>query len=200
MSRLNRPIPLVILAFSVLVGTLIPRSIAAKDLARAETSRASKNVAVNSDPTSLLNSDPNHLSAVEALKRIRREEEESIEGNGFTYRPGDRRDPFMSPQDILKANMSGRICEGEGMECWFIQDVTIIGVLQKGTGAVALVIGPDGYGTTLHEGDILYDGQVRRIDSRGGSVVFRQKIDDPTRIKPFRDVHKGLNLKKEGRS
>ena len=144
--------------------------------------------------------DPNHLSAIKALEQIRRDEESSSEGTTFTYDPGDRRDPFLSPQDVLAAQMSGNVCEGEGMECWLIQDVTVIGVLQRRTGPVALVIGPDGYGTTLHEGDKLYDGDVRRIDPETGLVVFRQKINDPTRIKPFRDVEKGLNLTKEGRS
>jgi hypothetical protein len=145
-------------------------------------------------------SDPNHLSAVKALEQIRRDEESSSEGNSFTYDPGDRRDPFLSPQDILQAQMSGQICQGEGMECWLIQDVTVIGVLHRPGGNVALVIGPDGYGTTLHEGDRLYDVEVRRIDPETGLVVFRQRINDPTRIKPFRDVEKGLSMTKEGRS
>lgn len=144
--------------------------------------------------------DPNHVSAIKALEQIKRDEENSSEGNTFTYDPGDRRDPFLSPQDILAAQMSGQVCKGEGMECWLIQDVTIIGVLTRKNGNVALVIGPDGYGTTLHEGDKLYDGEVRKIDPVSGLVVFRQKISDPTRIKPFRDVEKGLNLNKEGRS
>jgi len=144
--------------------------------------------------------DPNHMSAVEALEQIRRDEEASAVGSTFTYDPGDRRDPFLSPQDILAAQMTGQVCLGDGIECWLIQDVTVIGVLARGRGAVALVIGPDGYGTTLQEGDRLYDGEVRRIDPDSGLVVFRQKVSDPTRIKPFRDVEKGLNLDKEGRS
>ena len=144
--------------------------------------------------------DPNHISAIKALEQIRRDELNSSEGSAFTYDPGDRRDPFLSPQDIMAAQMSGQVCKGEGMECWLIQDVTVIGVLNRRNGNVALVIGPDGYGTTLHEGDKLYDGEVRRIDPESGLVVFRQKINDPTRIKPFRDVEKGLNLNKEGRS
>ena len=148
----------------------------------------------------VIENDPNHLSAVKALEQIKRDEETSSEGNTFTYDPGDRRDPFLSPQDILAAQMSGQVCQGEGMECWLIQDVTVIGVLTRKTGNVALVIGPDGYGTTLREGDKLYDGEVRKIDPESGLVVFRQRISDPTRIKPFRDVEKGLDLKKEGRS
>ncbi len=147
-----------------------------------------------------LAADPNHLSAVKALEQIRRDEENSSEGSSFSYEPGDRRDPFMSPHDVLQAQMSTQVCDGEGMECWLIQDVTVIGVLARKNGNVALVIGPDGYGTTLREGDRLYDGEVRHIDPEAGLVVFRQKINDPTRIKPFRDVEKSLNLNKEGRS
>jgi hypothetical protein len=144
--------------------------------------------------------DPNHLSAVEALEKIRREENESAEGKIFSYDAGDRRDPFLSPIDVLKAQMSSQVCDGEGMECWLIQDVSVIGVLTRPGGNVALVIGPDGYGTTLRIGDKLYDGEVRRIDPITGLVVFRQRLNDPTRIKPFRDIEKGLNLKMEGRS
>ncbi len=150
--------------------------------------------------TNPIAADPNHLSAVKALEQIRRDEENSSEGSSFSYEPGDRRDPFMSPHDVLQAQMSTQVCEGEGMECWLIQDVTVIGVLARRNGNVALVIGPDGYGTTLREGDRLYDGEVRHIDPEAGLVVFRQKINDPTRIKPFRDVEKSLNLNKEGRS
>ncbi|MFQ5701759.1 MAG: hypothetical protein ACE5HU_07950 [Acidobacteriota bacterium] len=206
----HRPGPLLLLALTLLVGLLIPRSLDAVETAKAKSGESAKNdqkatrknasSKATKDRTALLDPDPNHLSAVEALEQIRRAEEESVEGSGFTYRPGNRRDPFMSPQDILKAQMSGRTCAGDGMECWLIQDVTVIGVLQRNAGNVALVIGPDGYGTTLHEGDRLYDGVVRRIDSRGGLVVFRQSVDDPARIKPYRDVEKGLNLHKEGRS
>ena len=144
--------------------------------------------------------DPNHLSAIKALEQIRRDELTSQEGSVFSYDPGDRRDPFLSPQDILQRQIDGQSCQGEGMECWMIQDVTVIGVLARRSGDVALVIGPDGYGTTLKEGDRLYDGEVRRIDTQSGLVVFRQKVNDPTRIKPFRDIEKGLNLNKEGRS
>ena len=151
-------------------------------------------------PLTVIAQDPNHLTAVKALEQIRRDEEASSEGTTFTYDPGDRRDPFLSPQDILQAELSGQVCQGEGMECWLIQDVTVIGVLTRRGGNVALVIGPDGYGATLHEGDRLYDGEVRRIDPETGLVIFRQKINDPTRIKPFRDIEKGLDLKKEGRS
>jgi len=177
--------------------SVVPASTGAASQAPAEGASATPG---DTGSLTVIASDPNHLSAVKALEQIRLDEQASAEGNSFSYDPGDRRDPFLSPQDVLQAQMAGQICQGEGMECWLIQEVTIIGVLHRASGDVALVIGPDGYGTTLHEGDTLYDGEVRSINSETGLVVFRQKINDPSRIKPFRDVEKGLNLMKEGRS
>jgi len=216
MRQLN-PGPLSLLAALLLALLVVPSTVAQESPAEAEAKdQAEKAAAAGKEPAKDPNAadarrtpgvnpaqiptnDPDHISAVKALEQIRREEEMSVEGT-FSYRPGNRRDPFLSPHDILQAEITGRVCEGEGMECWLIQDVTVIGVLSRKTGNVALVIGPDGYGTTLREGDRLYDGEVRRIDSDTGHVVFRQKVNDPTRIKPFRDIEKGLDLDKEGRS
>lgn len=217
MRQLN-PGPLTALAALLLAALVMPAPLAQESPAEAEAKEQAKKARAvgtvqgaqkeqkpapakpqSSDP-SIPTNDPDHVSAVKALEQIRREEEQSAEGGSFSYRPGNRRDPFLSPHDILQAEITGRVCEGEGMECWLIQDVVVIGVLARKSGNVALVIGPDGYGTTLREGDRLYDGEVRRIDPDTGHVVFRQKVNDPTRIKPFRDIEKGLDLDKEGRS
>lgn len=215
MRQLN-PGPLSLLAALLLALLAVPASLAQESPAEAEAkdkaqqagtagagaAKGTKKTDPNApaaDRSKIPTSDPDHISAVKALEQIRREEEMSADGT-FSYRPGNRRDPFLSPHDILQAEITGRVCEGEGMECWLIQDITVIGVLARKSGNVALVIGPDGYGTTLREGDRLYDGEVRRIDSETGHVVFRQKVNDPTRIKPFRDIEKGLDLDKEGRS
>ncbi len=214
MRQLN-PGPLSLLAALLLAALMVPAPLAQESPAEAEakeqaektqdggTAEGAEKKPAPAKPqgggTAIPTNDPDHISAVKALEQIRREEEMSVEGS-FSYRPGNRRDPFLSPHDILQAEITGRVCEGEGMQCWLIQDITVIGVLSRKSGNVALVIGPDGYGTTLREGDRLYDGEVRRIDSDTGHVVFRQKVNDPTRIKPFRDIEKGLDLDKEGRS
>ena len=41
-------------------------------------------------------------------------------------------------------------------------------------------------------GDSVFDGTIIGIDPRLGLVTFRQEIDDPRRIKPYRDVKKSL--------
>jgi Tfp pilus assembly protein PilP len=131
------------------------------------------------------------------LENVQKQEEAAASGKGLTYDPGDRRDPFVSPAEAMKANEVGQ-CEGEGMECWLIAEVQLAGVLQRRSGNVALVVGPEGYGGTLKPGDKLYDGEVLSVDAATGTVVFRQKVNDPTRIKPYRDIEKKLNVTREG--
>jgi hypothetical protein len=43
----------------------------------------------------------------------------------------------------------------------------------------------------LKEGDQLYDGDVVSINR--AEVVFKQIVQDPTALKPFREVVKSLN-------
>ena len=43
----------------------------------------------------------------------------------------------------------------------------------------------------LREGDQLYDGDVVSINR--SEVVFKQIVQDPTALKPFREVVKSLN-------
>ena len=57
---------------------------------------------------------------------------------------------------------------------------------------VALVIGSDNKGYFLRVGDNVFDGAVIAVDSRLGTVTFRQQVDDPRRIKPYQDVVKRL--------
>jgi Tfp pilus assembly protein PilP len=131
------------------------------------------------------------------LEDVHKQEEVSASGKGLTYDPGDRRDPFISPSEANKIEDVGK-CEGEGVECWLITEVNLVGMLARRSGGVALVIGPEGYGASLKAGDKLYDGEVLRVDASTGTVVFRQKVNDPTRIKPYRDIEKKLNTTREG--
>jgi len=148
--------------------------------------------AASAPPASATPSDGNKV-----LDDVHQQEEASASGKGLTYDPGDRRDPFVSPAEANKAEDLGK-CEGEGMECWLITEIDLVGVLARRSGGVALVIGPEGYGASLKAGDKLYDGEVLRVDASTGTVVFRQKLNDPTRIKPYRDIEKKLNATREG--
>jgi hypothetical protein len=52
--------------------------------------------------------------------------------------------------------------------------------------------GTDGLGYSLTEGTELYDGKVLTIDEGDGKVVFRQNVNDPNLIKPYRDIERRL--------
>jgi hypothetical protein len=53
-----------------------------------------------------------------------------------------------------------------------------------------MISGPDNKGYMLKVGDKVADGEVIRITP--SSVVFRQEVNDPTRIERFREVVKEL--------
>jgi len=131
------------------------------------------------------------------LQDVQQKEEDSITGRGLTYDPQGRRDPFISPSEAQEQEFAGD-CEGEGYECWLIAEVSLVGVMGRRSGGVALVVGPDGYGASLKAGDKLYDGEVLSVSSATGTVVFRQRVNDPTRIKPYRDIEKKLSTREGG--
>ena len=53
-----------------------------------------------------------------------------------------------------------------------------------------MVNGPDNKGYSLRVGTKVLDGEVIRITQ--SSVVFRQEVNDPTRIERYREVVKDL--------
>ena len=74
-----------------------------------------------------------------------------------------------------------------------VAELDLAGVVQDGVnGDVAMFIGSDNKGYFLRIGDDVYDGRVITVDPRRGAVTFRQEVDDPRLIKPFRDVVKRL--------
>jgi hypothetical protein len=60
------------------------------------------------------------------------------------------------------------------------------------SGYVAQVRGTDNKSYLIRGGDLLYDGEVTRVGPN--EVVFRQNINDPQSVKPFREVTKQLNV------
>ena len=198
--------PMSILAIAVIAGTAAMTLVAARvpddantpqgrGPARARQAAAAAKAAQSGATAAPAAAPPPEGSRV--LEDVHKQEEASASGKGLTYDPGDRRDPFISPAEANKASDTGK-CEGEGMECWLITEVNLVGVLSRKSGGVALVIGPEGYGGSLRAGDKLYDGEVLRVEASTGTVVFRQKISDPTRIKPYRDIEKKLTTSREG--
>ncbi len=137
--------------------------------------------------TSDLSGDDSDLGNID---QILEGEEEVLSGGGYTYDPGNRRDPFKSlltKPDRLEL----RGPRPEGIPGLLIDEVDLTGIFKTNRGYVAQVKAANqNKSYLLREGDQLYDGDV--VSIRRSEVVFKQIVQDPTALKPFREVVKTL--------
>ncbi len=125
------------------------------------------------------------------IDEILQGEEEVLSGSGFSYDPGNRRDPFKS---LLAAPDRPEIRgpRPEGVPGLLIDEIDLKGIFHTSKGFVAQVSASNQKKSyLLKEGDQLYDGDVVSINKN--EVVFKQVVQDPTALKPFREVVKSLN-------
>ncbi len=118
-------------------------------------------------------------------------EEEVLSGGSFSYDPGNRRDPFKS---LLAApdRPEFRGPRPEGIPGLLIDEIDLTGIFRTSKGYVAQVVAANQKKSyLLKEGDQLYDGDVVSINKN--EVVFKQIVQDPTALKPFREVVKSLS-------
>ena len=125
------------------------------------------------------------------IDEILQGEEEVLSGSGFSYDPGNRRDPFKS----LLAGPDRPEIRGprpEGVPGLLIDEIDLRGIFHTSKGFVAQVVAAKQKKSyLLKEGDQLFDGDVVSINKN--EVVFKQVVQDPTALKPFREVVKSLN-------
>ncbi|MFP5284820.1 MAG: hypothetical protein ACLGI9_03690 [Thermoanaerobaculia bacterium] len=115
-------------------------------------------------------------------------EEEVLSGSGgFTYDPGNRRDPFKSL--LTGPERPDRGPRPEGIPGLLIDEIQLLGIWRTPRGYVAQVRASK-KSWLLREGDQLFDGDVVTIQKN--EVVFKQQVQDPTALKPYREVVKNL--------
>jgi len=115
-------------------------------------------------------------------------EEEVLSGSGgFTYDPGNRRDPFKSL--LTGPEKAERGPRPEGIPGLLIDEIQLLGIWRTPRGYVAQIRASN-KSFLLREGDQLFDGDVVAIQKN--EVVFKQQVQDPTALKPFREVVKNL--------
>lgn len=129
------------------------------------------------------------------ITKILKGNEEILAGRGFTYDPAGRRDPFRSLVDPVNATQRGP--RPQGIAGMLIGEVDLVGIVDKGRASVAFFNGSDNKGYFLKVGDALYDGKIVKINRDAGTVLFRQDVNDPRSIKPYRIVTKKLALAEE---
>ncbi len=127
----------------------------------------------------------------------------------YTYQPKSKRDPFISPFDleVLKGGKKKKVPGIAGMS---IDEIVLQGIIKsKKRGYEALVLGSDNKVYWIKPGDKLYDGEVLEIGMGKkspdeisspveagkvfGYVIFRQYVNDPNLIKPYKDIKKYLD-------
>ena len=124
------------------------------------------------------------------IDQILEGDEEVLAGNTFTYDPGNRRDPFKSLL-IAPDRPEFRGPRPEGVPGLLIDEIDLKGIFRTARGYVAQVNAANQKKSyLLKEGDQLYDGDVVSIGK--SEVVFKQIVQDPTALKPFREIVKSL--------
>ena len=117
-------------------------------------------------------------------------EEAVLQGMAYSYDPGNRRDPFKSLEEAQnRPEVKGPL--PEGIPGLLIDEIDLAGIYRTSKGFVAQVSAPNkNKSYLLRAGDQLYDGDVVRISQH--EIVFKQIVNDPTVLKPFREVVKKL--------
>ena len=116
-------------------------------------------------------------------------EESALAGRNYTYDPAGRRDPFRSL--LIREQHKGGVDRPPGIAGISIDDLVVHGIWKTKAGYVAQIRATDNKSYLIRAGDLLYDGEVVRVGPN--EVVFRQNINDPQSVKPFREVTKQLN-------
>jgi hypothetical protein len=126
-----------------------------------------------------------------AVETILRQQEDLLRGQHFGYDPENRRDPFQSLYD--KVNSARGAPRPVGIRGMMISEISLDGIVnQPDATAIAFFTGSDNKGYFLRVGDRVFDGHLLAIDAKQGTVTFRQQVDDPRQIKPYRDVVRQL--------
>jgi Tfp pilus assembly protein PilP len=127
-------------------------------------------------------------TATDVQKTLEEILEEPATTDTYRYDPQGRRDPFRSligPTPQLEPGQ-----RPPGIPGFLIDEMKLQGIFKTRAGLTAMVSGPDNKGYTIKVGDKVFDGEVVRITAT--SVVFRQEVNDPTRIERYREVVKDL--------
>lgn len=114
--------------------------------------------------------------------------EEPASTDTYRYDPQGRRDPFRSLIGPAPKLEDGQ--RPPGVAGFLIDEMKLQGIFQTRHGLQAMISGPDNKGYPLRVGDRVLDGEVIRVTR--SSVVFRQEVNDPTRIERYREVVKDL--------
>jgi len=161
--------------------------------ARAQDAKAAE---AKKDDAAKAEAEAHQKEGQQTVETILRQQEDLLAGRQFSYDPGGRRDPFRSLLEEVSMRRKGP--RPRGVAGMLVGELDLTGIVRdSGGGNIAVVMGSDNKGYFLHVGDEVYDGSVLTVDPTSGTVTFRQQVDDPRLIKPYRDVVKRLTPQEE---
>lgn len=118
------------------------------------------------------------------------EENMILEGESLYHHTGER-DPY-SPLIRSKAAGGGapvKVKYGtKGISRFTVENCILEAIVKSADGEVAWFQGPDLKPYKVKSGDSFADGVILDVSYDRGEVIVQQEIDDPTAIKPFRNV------------
>jgi hypothetical protein len=117
------------------------------------------------------------------------QDESAMSGRAYSYDPAGRRDPFRSL--LVREQSRGGVDRPPGIAGIAIDDLVVHGIWRTRSGYVAQIRATDNKSYLIRAGDLLYDGEVTRVGPN--EVSFRQNLNDPQSVKPFREITKQLN-------
>lgn len=128
------------------------------------------------------------FSAIDELLEL--DEQVLSDPSSYSYDPESRRDPFRS---LVRQRKAARRSEKrpDGPAGLLIDEISLEGIFVLDGGPVVQVQSASQETSfLLRVGDQLWDGDVIRITLQ--EVAFKQSVNDPTALKPFREVVKQL--------
>ena len=123
----------------------------------------------------------------------------ALQGQGFTYNPEGRRDPFVNllqrGSGIDTPSNSGS--RPAGLKGLAAGEVTLKGTMASQGSYVGILQGADARTYVVHQGERLLDGTVRSITA--DALVILQQVNDPLSKETQREVRKVLRQTEEAR-
>lgn len=122
----------------------------------------------------------------------------SAPGDGYTYNPEGRRDPFVS---LLKGGTDARTARAgggvDGIAGLSVNEISVRGVVAGRGGYIAMVQGPDNKTFLVRQNDRLLDGTVKTVNAQG--LVVLQEVNDPLSLVKQKEIRKMLRGLEEGK-
>ena len=164
------------------MATLFAQTPGGRPGGAAATGTTATTTSTSTTATTTASAEPNMQQTLQEIL------EEPASGDNYRYDPQGRRDPFQSligPSPKLQPGQ-----RPPGVPGFLIDEIKLTGVFRRKQELVGMITGPDNKSHLIRVGEKVLDGEIIRITP--SSVVFRQEVNDPTRIERYREVVKDL--------